>query len=239
MSGKGTERKALNTFWNELAEDDNYASPAQKMLLMDDPEQAALDDKEDLRELLALVPQLPENARILELAAGNGRVTEHLAPLGRFVMACDFVESFCEQNRQRCLNLGLKNVEVVWADAAHFTPPKNLDLVLANWLFMYLSDEETRSVFAHMAAALKPGGFLLFRESCDTTDEGLEHTWQAYDAENPARYRSLRWYTEALAALPVAGKLVRPVDILPLWSPPEWSTLQAAWLWQRAPEVKG
>lgn len=235
MSERADERTTHTAFWHALSDDSTYGSPAQKMLLMADADAAARDDKEDLRELLALLPPLRPAARVLELAAGNGRVTPHLARRAGWLLACDFVPAFCQQNREICRGLGLNHVEVVCGDAVHMTLPSRLDLVFANWLLMYLSDAEVRDVLQRAALALAPGGYLLFRESCDTTDEGLDHVWPPYQPDNPARYRSLRWYTEALAALPVPGGLLRPVDILPLWSPPEWSTLQAAWLWQRAP----
>jgi hypothetical protein len=42
----------------------------------------------------------------------------------------------------------------------------SFDIVFSNWLFMYLSDEETEQLLQNSLSWLAPGGTLFFRESC-------------------------------------------------------------------------
>lgn len=227
------ERQTPEAFWNGILNDGRYKSITQKMILEEDTAQADRDAPRDIQEVLALLPPLPCNARILELGAGAGRFTRHLAHRAGYVMACDFVAAFCDENRASCQSLGLHHVDVVCADATVLEPPPEFDLVFVNWLLMYLSDDAVRRVLRRMTEALAPGGWLLFRESCDRTDEGRDHVWLPQQPEYPAVYRSLRWYTETLGDLVVPGLLVRPAEVLPLWSMSQEDTVQAVWLWQR------
>lgn len=43
----------------------------------------------------------------------------------------------------------------------------SFDFIFSNWLLMYLSDEELKSIVEKMLSWLRPGGFLFFRESCN------------------------------------------------------------------------
>lgn len=171
-------------FWERVHE--VYPTKTMQMTFTDDPATAEAEAARDKAELLALLPALPAGARIVELAAGFGRFTTHLAERGH-VVAYDFVERFCQENYAR----HLPNVEIRQADVLEAELPQGVDLVFWSWLLQLLTDAQAEATLAKVLAALRPGGVLLFRESC-----ALETTlW-----EGPPRtlYRAERWYQERL-----------------------------------------
>ena len=222
-------------YWDAVPQDPLYPSAMSKMLLMDDPAAAEREGEADTREVMALIPPLRTDARIVELAAGVGRFTPSLAALagaGGAVTSYDFVEEFCVQNRETCRALGLDQVEVRTEDARSAVLPADIDLVFASWIMMYLSDEEVRTLLRGIAAALVPGGILVFRESCIKGDVLHPGDWPRFPGEHPCRYRSARWYLDALAALP--GQILTNAVVLQVWDDESDPNAQLAWVWERS-----
>lgn len=230
-----TERELHKHYWDTVPNDPEYPTPMSKMLLMDDPTEAARDGEADTQEVLALLPTLAPGARIVEFAAGVGRFTSHLAKLagstGR-VVAYDFVAAFCEANRAQCEAMGLTQVEVRAEDVLSAQLPQDNDLFFASWIFMYLSNDEVLRTLEGIVHALKPGGALVFRESCAKLHEDHPGDWPRFPGVHPCRYCSARWYTEALQALP--GKILIDAHRLKVWDDASDPNEQPAWVWQRA-----
>jgi predicted methyltransferase len=205
-----------------------------KMLLMDNPSEAERDGEADTAEVLALVPPLALGAKIIEFAAGVGRFTPHLAriagPTGR-VVAYDFVADFCNANLAQCRALGLTQVDVRAEDVLEAQLPGDNDLVFASWIFMYLSNDEVHRTLRAVTHALKPGGVLVFRESCVKVHQDHPGDWPRFPGVHPCRYRSAQWYTEALRALP--GRTTVDAHRLKVWDDPADPNEQPAWVWQR------
>jgi ubiquinone/menaquinone biosynthesis C-methylase UbiE len=231
-----SEREVHKGYWDAVPSDATYPTDMSKMLLMDDPAAAEREGEADTVEVLALVPALPKPARIVELAAGVGRFTPRLAAMaGRDgkLTAYDFVEDFCDKNRATCRALGLDQVDVRAEDARITVLPTNLDLVFASWILMYLSNDEVLALLGKIASSLKSGGFFVFRESCIKADVVHPGDWPRFpEGEHPCRYRSARWYTEALATLP--GRLRTTAHVLRVWDDDSDPNAQLAWVWERA-----
>ncbi|CAF0963893.1 unnamed protein product [Adineta steineri] len=139
-------------------------------------------------EILECLPDL-DGKRVLELGAGIGRFTKKFAQLAKSVVAVDFMESFIEKNRQENSHFG--TVEFLQKDATLLTfEPNSFDVVFSNWLFMYLSDEETEQLLQKSLSWLAPGGTLFFRESCFHSSGNIK------SGENPTHYRSPRQYID-------------------------------------------
>ncbi|MSR84039.1 MAG: methyltransferase domain-containing protein [Candidatus Latescibacteria bacterium] len=227
------ERGLHKGYWDSIPSDSVYPTELSKMLLMEDAEAAAREGEADTQEVLALVPPLPANARMVELAAGVGRFTPHMVRLagsGGLLVAYDFVADFCDKNREQCQQLGLTNVEVRAKDVLHAELPNELDLVFASWIFMYLANDEVHLTLAKIARALRPGGWLVFRESCVKVP--VEHVgdWPRFPGEHPCRYRSGQWYSKALRAY--GGRTTHDAQALKVWDDPTDPNEQLAWVWQ-------
>jgi malonyl-CoA O-methyltransferase len=117
----------------------------------------------ELLALLATLPPLPPDARILELGCGTGRLTERLADRypGATLTALDLAPAMLEQARQR---LGPRpRLSLLAADAEHL-PAAVLaaapyDLIISNAMLQWLHDAP--AALARYQALLAPGGLLL------------------------------------------------------------------------------
>ncbi|XP_071773432.1 phosphoethanolamine methyltransferase [Centroberyx gerrardi] len=148
--------------------------------------------KQELPEILSLLPSLA-GQRVLELGAGIGRYTSHLLTQADHVTAVDFMESFVAKNRQD--NGHHSNSAFIQADVTKLDFPKNsFDMIFSNWLLMYLSEEELKSVTEKMLSWLAPGGFLFFRESCNHQSGDCKRDF------NPTHYRTQAQYSHLMTS---------------------------------------
>jgi SAM-dependent methyltransferase len=110
------------------------------------------------RFLVAEVAEL-EPGRALDLACGEGQNAIWLASRGWKVRGVDYSGVAIAKARARAEREGVE-VEFVEADLVRYEPDAAAyDLVLL--LYLHISVEERRSVHAHAARAVAPGGTLL------------------------------------------------------------------------------
>jgi 2-polyprenyl-3-methyl-5-hydroxy-6-metoxy-1,4-benzoquinol methylase len=110
------------------------------------------------RFLAAELRDVPPRGRALDLACGEGRNAIWLAKLGWLVTAVDYSTVAIERARRLAAE---QRVEVEWieADVTSFVPTAGgFQLVIIAYL--HLPETERRTVLAHAASALGPGGTL-------------------------------------------------------------------------------
>lgn len=148
-------KEKIYKFWN------NLAPTHTNMVLHKGIERY---DQAEQQEILALLPDF-NNKRVLEIGAGIGRFTGHLAKSASHVNAIDLIPDFLEKNKQT--HKGLNNIDYTCCDARDLSyPSKTFDFIFINWLFLYFSDKEFLSYLNNLYTWLKPGGYLYLRESC-------------------------------------------------------------------------
>jgi len=103
---------------------------------------------------------LPEGARILSVADGEGRNSVHLAALGHEVVAMDGSSVGVEKARKLAQARGV-TVAYHHADIAAWDwTPDAFDAVVAIFI-QFMGPEMRRTVFDGITRTLKPGGLLL------------------------------------------------------------------------------
>ena len=128
-----------------------------------------------------------EGKRVVELGAGIGRFTGELARAAKSVIALDFMQNLIDQNEKDNAHLG--NITFKCGDATELSlPPASADIVFSNWLLMYLSDEEVKTLAQNMLQWLDVGGVVFFRESC------FRQSGDKARKNNPTHYRNPREY---------------------------------------------
>ncbi|KAJ8255283.1 hypothetical protein GJAV_G00203130 [Gymnothorax javanicus] len=183
---EGFSRRVMTEFWQEHSQE----ATVEEMML---DSSALMLTQHELPEILALLPNL-RGTRVLELGAGIGRYTHHLAQHADHVTAVDFMEKFVEKNKQE--NGHHRNVSFIQADVTQLNFSKNsFDLVFSNWLMMYLSNEEVISLVKNLLLWLKPGGYLFFRESCFHQSGDCKRDF------NPTLYRSIAEYNHLITSV--------------------------------------
>ena len=155
------------------------------MLLQDDIDNLGQAERADI---IAQLPSL-DGMEVLELAAGIGRYTTHLAHVASHVTAVDFIERFLEQNRKATVQFN--NVSYCCVDVMDVAfEPESFDFVFINWLFMYLDDQQMLLLRDKIRQWTRIGGYVFFRESCSRGAFG-----GLYSGDNPTRYRLDSEYT--------------------------------------------
>jgi len=227
------ELELQRAFWEGSRRDPAYKSPTELMLLDSTGETYS---SEEIAALMALVPHLPEDARLFELGAGVGRLTTHLARKAARVVAYDFMPDFIAENREACAHAGLTNVEHHVADAATLRfAARSADMIFSNWILMYLTDADARALVSRSAEALDGPGYLFVHESCDPgADPGPMTAYARYAPDNPARYRHPNWYEAAFAASGLAPVSRHDLTHLYRMDDPSMLGTQVAWLLARA-----
>ncbi|XP_072423701.1 phosphoethanolamine methyltransferase, partial [Chiloscyllium punctatum] len=178
-------RKTMSDFWVKHSR----KGTIEEMMLDSSAEVITEMEKP---EILGMLPNF-KGQRVLELGAGIGRFTGHLAKRAGHVTAVDFMERFVAKNRE--LNGHHVNVSFLQADITQLELPRNsIDLIFSNWLFMYLTDVELLDVTRRLLHWLSPKGYLFFRESCFYQSGNVKREF------NPTVYRRPADYNHILTA---------------------------------------
>jgi demethylmenaquinone methyltransferase/2-methoxy-6-polyprenyl-1,4-benzoquinol methylase len=113
--------------------------------------------------LEAAVDELDATGTVLELAAGTGLFTQHLAARARRLIAVDAAASALAINRGRVTS---RNVEFVHADLFTWSPPRDrrFDLIAFAFLISHIPPERFGEFWERLAGWLAPGGRVFF---CD------------------------------------------------------------------------
>src|SRR6056297_454104 len=130
------------------------------------PEEPIFDaSRRTVREMAALVGELDENSRILDIGAGFGGAARYLArTFGCQVVALNLSEAENDRNREMNREQGVDHlIEVV--DASFEDIPyqdKSFDLVWSQDAILHSGDRP--KVLAEVARVLKPGGRFVFTD---------------------------------------------------------------------------
>ncbi|MDR9773509.1 trifunctional glycosyltransferase/class I SAM-dependent methyltransferase/polysaccharide deacetylase [Rhizobium hidalgonense] len=119
-------------------------------------------------QTLSLIPQGIDKA--LELACAEGIFTEKLAAKVGRMTATDISQRAIDRAVERCH--GQDNVELLVLDFVRQDLPPEQDLIVCSEVLYYMKDEEMlAAVCRKMAAALKPGGYLVTAHAHIRRDE--------------------------------------------------------------------
>ncbi len=100
---------------------------------------------------------------ILDLGAGQGRDSIFLAKRGYNVIAIDSSKVGLDQLRERVEEEDLP-IEIVHADAQGYTPPQDLDAIVADRFFHELPNNSRVKLLQRMIGHLRQGGYMLIAD---------------------------------------------------------------------------
>jgi SAM-dependent methyltransferase len=112
-----------------------------------------------LRELPAVIDDLPIAGDVLELACGTGQWTRRLAERARSVTAVDASTEMLALARARAAS---PDVRFLQADLFHWQPPRRYDTVFFAFWLSHVPPARLDDFWDTVAAALAPGGKAVF-----------------------------------------------------------------------------
>jgi SAM-dependent methyltransferase len=116
-------------------------------------------EREDLRELLAVVDELPIAGDVLELACGTGQWTPRLAARAQSVTAVDAAAEVLALARARTASRAVQFVE---ADLFEWQPPRPYDTVFFAFWLSHVPPTRLPDFWSTVAASLAPDGKAIF-----------------------------------------------------------------------------
>ncbi|MGB3532438.1 MAG: class I SAM-dependent methyltransferase [Microcoleaceae cyanobacterium] len=124
-----------------------------------------------------LLPQLPQNAAILDLCCGTGHLMQKLCEKGYQLTGFDGSEEMLEYAHQNA-----PEAKFVLGDARHFQLPKSFDAVFSTSASLnhIMELEELKSVFQNVYLSLRENGLFFF----DINHQGqMEKWWKGHLVE--------------------------------------------------------
>ena len=112
-----------------------------------------------------LIPHVPPGSRVLEIGAGAGRWTQHLAPRASRLVVVDVTPRCIELCRARFR--ACSHLEYVVNDGSDlgFLPPASIDRVWSWDVFIHVGIEDIRRYLVQLGRILVPGGAALIQHA--------------------------------------------------------------------------
>jgi SAM-dependent methyltransferase len=191
----------LSEYWDrraKRAEGLGADSVAHAGTVTNELEIASLRDRLELAHAERLW-DLSRGTRVLDLAAGAGRVALHIAPRVKHVTLIDLSDGQLALAARRAAELGLSNLAFVQGSISDGNFGGPFDLITLFGACVYLGDEQVKGLVEHCHAALAPGGKLLLKEPVSTSGETVRQELSQAGASYRATFRERDYYVRAFA----------------------------------------
>ncbi len=145
----------------------------------------------EITQLVAALDDFAPTGDVLELAAGTGNWTQHLARHADHITALDGSPETLEISRHK---LGEpKNIDYVVADLFNWEPPRRYDVVMMGFWLTHVPDERLDDFWALVDRALSPDGrvFILDSAHPDLATKGAGAGYDVHYKSAAAMYSTL------------------------------------------------
>ena len=115
----------------------------------------------------AMVAEIPERAKVLEIGCGTGELAAMLIARGATVTGFDLNPEMIEVAREKIEEEGLGNrftLGEMGVDGMDLFPSSCFDAVVSTLSFSELSNDERRFTLRHAERVLKPGGLIVIAD---------------------------------------------------------------------------
>lgn len=183
-----TQKSGTDLFWN------------QRAVTETDPLKVNIaDDAQRQLETAFIMAHLPQGARVLEVGAGNGHLTQTLRQRAAFVDAFDYAENMVEQAKQLHQETNNRFFHDSVLKPTAVQPPYDA-VVCVRVLINLRNLDEQQQAFDNMAALVATGGRLILVEGFS---DGFDRLNQVREAAGMAALRpaAINFYSPLAAWL--------------------------------------
>ncbi|MEW2394545.1 class I SAM-dependent methyltransferase [Streptomyces sp. NPDC046862] len=146
-------------------------------------------EREDLRELVTVIDDLPIAGDVLELACGTGQWTGALAVRARSVTAVDASPEVLDIARERVTS---SHVRFDRADVFRWRPPRRYDTVFFAFFLSHVPPSRLGDFWDIVAAALAPHGKAVFIDEGPTAAVREEVAADVRRLDDGSQYRIVK-----------------------------------------------
>jgi hypothetical protein len=176
------------------------------------------DGKEIIAEEVKRLTALGRRDTLLDIGAGDGRLTRLIAPHFHSVLAIEKNSAFSEQLAR------IPNAEPVFVPIQDFTPPRLWDIALLSYSLSGIPPEQLGTTLSRLFEHRRAGGRMLvvtYQDGCGWD----QFAGGVYSALGIARSGGVHRHSEELVS---AGFRVTPISALNthIWAPSERELLQ-------------
>jgi ubiquinone/menaquinone biosynthesis C-methylase UbiE len=119
----------------------------------------------ELRDAVLELAGLGPSDRVLDIGAGTGLLTLSAAPRVDWVHALDVSPAMCIYLERQFREVGVRNADAMLSSATRVPLPDcAVDVVISNYCFHHLRDEEKVRAVAEAMRVLRPGGRFVFTD---------------------------------------------------------------------------
>ncbi|MBO0727935.1 MAG: methyltransferase domain-containing protein [Acidimicrobiaceae bacterium] len=204
---KGESLQNLSEFWDDSARIDTVRSIADS----DDEVSFETSGRADAAAVLAIAP---ENAVVLEIGCGVGRIMQHLAPATSQVHGIDISSEMIERGSRRLGHLPNVHFHLGNGYDLEVFSDETFDVVFAWVVFQHMPKTVAFNYLTEVQRVLKPGGrFRLQVPNILRQDQfhAFRHFSQPFYAEHPY---PMNFYTpmEVIKLVAEAGLVIDSID---------------------------
>jgi demethylmenaquinone methyltransferase/2-methoxy-6-polyprenyl-1,4-benzoquinol methylase len=168
--------------------------------------------REDLRELLTVVDDLPIAGDVLELACGTGQWTGALAGRARSVTAVDASPEVLGIARARVAS---PDVRFERADVFRWRPQRRFDTVFFAFWLSHVPPSRLGDFWNTVAAALAPRGAVVFVDEGPDGADRQDVAAEVRRLDDGSRYRIVKVFHDPVELTGTLGTLGWSADIRP------------------------
>jgi len=192
--------EGVKNFWEKRPDQHKKTSLNALTLFVENKQYLEYINSTEMWHLKKII-RFNNKPRVLDLGCGVGREDFEIADDCSEIIAFDYSKGFIELAKKRAKKKNITNIKFGVADITKLRPMGLFDIVIITGTFIYLRDNQMRSVIKLISKSLRPGGIVFSREATASNAHfsRIDDYDEKFGCEYNAVYRTRHDYEMAFA----------------------------------------